>query len=197
MISTRDLALLPDVNNLRAVLQSLAMLDAILAPSGRPATTRSTHAGPKASRWAPCETAAAMTSSPCSTPPAASSRVSPRIADVALRPPPEAGWPGVLDGIPAEFADCLRSRHSVIEDTTFCICAPVSGWEWHVGPSSSLPGADPDGSESLLSALDGLPATYKVLGRGLLRAARASGGGSAGVRSQAITKGRSSDSTPR
>ena len=77
MISTRDLSLLPDVDGFRRLLQSMAMLDAVLCPEWQTATTRSTPGGPTASRWARCGTAAGTTSSPTSARRGAGSRDSP------------------------------------------------------------------------------------------------------------------------
>jgi hypothetical protein len=73
---------------------------------------------------------------------------------------PPRVWPGVLDGVPAEFADCLREPAFKMEDTTFCIWRRHDVREWQHGPIAWPEGADPDGSGELLSPLDGNPETY-------------------------------------
>jgi hypothetical protein len=47
-------------------------------------------------------------------------------------------------------------------DTTFCIWRGPSDSCWQTGRVSYPPGADPDGSEALLSPLDGHPETYRT-----------------------------------
>jgi len=72
-------------------------------------------------------------------------------------------WPGVLDEVPAEFAACLREPAFSIEDVTFCIWRQHTDQSWQTGPVQFPPGhSDPDGSEFLLSALDGRPETYQA-----------------------------------
>lgn len=79
------------------------------------------------------------------------------------RSKPKRVWPGVLDEVPEEFADCLREPAFAVEDTTFCIWRHHGDRGWHVGPVEFPHGpGHPDGSESLLSALDGRPETYQV-----------------------------------
>ncbi len=50
-----------------------------------------------------------------------------------------------------------------IEDVTFCIWRQVNDANWRVG-TVDFPAdhSDPDGSEFLLSALDGRPETYQI-----------------------------------
>jgi hypothetical protein len=75
---------------------------------------------------------------------------------------PKRIWPGVLDSVPAEFAACLKETAFSIEDTTFCIWRRYSDESWQCGTIEFPAGADPDGSASLLSALDGRAASYKA-----------------------------------
>ncbi|HYI31772.1 MAG TPA: hypothetical protein VD863_28390 [Bradyrhizobium sp.] len=68
--------------------------------------------------------------------------------------------PGILDGVPAEFAACLREPAFSVENATFCIWRRYGDRAWQVGPVQFLPDhLDPDGSEFLLSPLDGRPET--------------------------------------
>ncbi|MCX6612205.1 MAG: hypothetical protein NTW74_15295 [Acidobacteria bacterium] len=69
-------------------------------------------------------------------------------------------WPGVLTHIPPEFAPFLNEPAFRLEDTTFCIWRKFEDLQWSCGPICFPEGDDPDGSECLLSALDGNPMTY-------------------------------------
>ena len=48
-----------------------------------------------------------------------------------------------------------------LEETTFCIWRRYVDTGWHVGKIKYPDAGDPDGSEYLLSILDGRPSTYK------------------------------------
>jgi hypothetical protein len=75
---------------------------------------------------------------------------------------PRKVWPGVFDEVPSEFADCLTELAFSIEDTTFCIWRRYGDVSWQQGKIEYPPGPDPDGSQYLLSPLDGKPETYQV-----------------------------------
>lgn len=163
MISTRDLSLLPDVDGLRRTLQSMAMLDAILCPEW-PFRYYSFDAA-----WGAGELMGSMRDG-CGDHlfahfgPAGcwlkgfahECPISP------YREAPPRVWPGVLDAVPAAFADCLREPALRVEDTTFCIWRRADDRTWRVGPVEFPAGhRDPDGSELLLSPLDGRPQSYR------------------------------------
>lgn len=75
---------------------------------------------------------------------------------------PPRPWPGVLDGVPAEFAGCLREPAFAVENVTFCIWRRYADSAWHLGPVAFPPDhPDPDGSAFLLSILDGRPESYR------------------------------------
>jgi hypothetical protein len=76
---------------------------------------------------------------------------------------PKQVWPGVLDEVPPEFTGCLTEPAFVVEDTTFCIWRRYGDGRWHRGRIEFRDGyRDPDGSEELLSPLDGEPETYRA-----------------------------------
>src|SRR5262245_3584600 len=78
------------------------------------------------------------------------------------REAPARVWPGVIDAIPAEFTCCLREPAFSVEDVTFCIWRAYGDRTWRVGPILFPAGhTDPDGSEFLLSPLNGQPQTYR------------------------------------
>ena len=74
--------------------------------------------------------------------------------------PPKV-WRGVLDSVPSEFQGFLTEPAFEIEATTFCIWRRYSDSSWQVGDIVYPEGDDPDGSEDLLSILDGKPETYQ------------------------------------
>src|SRR5262245_45608032 len=107
MISTRDLSQLPDVDGLRSTLQSLALLDAILCPdwefryySFNAAWADGEQMG-SMRNGSGAEFFANFSSAGCwlkgFVP---GSSMSPHRAN------PKRVWPGVLDEVPAVFADC-------------------------------------------------------------------------------------------
>jgi hypothetical protein len=76
---------------------------------------------------------------------------------------PPRPWPGILDNVPSEFAACLREPAFSVENVTFCIWRRFDDLAWQVGRIQFLPDhPDPDGSEFLLSDLDGQPETYQA-----------------------------------
>jgi hypothetical protein len=77
--------------------------------------------------------------------------------------PPEL-WPGLFEDMPHELAACLTQPAFEIGATTFCIWRCYSDPKWQHGPVQfPTIDSDPDGSEYLLSALDGNPETYRRL----------------------------------
>ncbi len=161
MISTRDLTSLPNVDELRQLLQSLAMLDAILSPDwdGRYYSFNS--------KWARGQQMGSMRNG-CGDDFFAlfdakgcflkgfdhESPMSPH------RGKTDAIWPGLFDTVPAEFAKCLTEPAIEIEHTTFCIWQ-LRGQAWQHGPVEfPKDDPDPDGSQDLLAHLDGRPETY-------------------------------------
>jgi len=70
-------------------------------------------------------------------------------------------WPGVLDGVPEEFEAVLTDPAFVAEETSFCIWRKYSDSEWQTGKIDFPDQEDPDGSADLLFILDGSPDTYQ------------------------------------
>ncbi len=170
MISTRDLSGLPDIDALKRLMQSMAMLDAILCPEWQ-----YRHYSFN-SNWAKGEQMGSMrngmgddlsalfTSDGCflkgfvhTAPMTPYAKRSQKV------------WSGVLDSVPAVFARGLNEPAFMMDDTTFCIWREYEDSSWQVGkiqfPKTKLDykGApiDPDGSEYLLSPYDGKPETYR------------------------------------
>src|SRR4051794_4974349 len=110
MINTRDLSSLPGVDRLRAVLQSMAMLDAILYPEWQ-FRYYSFNAG-----WAPGEQMGSMRNGSgddfFALFNAAGCWIKGFAHEAPMSPYRDDGtrriWPGILDEVPGEFAACLR-----------------------------------------------------------------------------------------
>ena len=69
-------------------------------------------------------------------------------------------WPGVLDEVPPEFEAVLTDPAFVAEETTFCIWRKYSDSSWQTGKIDFPDSEFVDGSEDLLFMLDGNPNTY-------------------------------------
>ncbi len=162
MISTRDLSGLPDVDGLKRLLQSMAMLDAILSPEWQYRYYSFN------SKWSRGEQMGSMRDGCGDDFFALFNKHGCFLKGFdheAMMSPygqkPKRVWPGVLDAVPEEFADELKQPAFSMEDTTFCIWRRYSDSGWQRGiidfPTER---PDPDGSQSLLSPLDGKPETY-------------------------------------
>lgn len=163
MISTRDLSLLPDVDGLRHLLQSLAMLDAVLSPDWQ-YRYYSFNAG-----WSTGSQMGSMRNSSGDDFYTHFSSAGCWLKGFAHESPmspyreqSQRQWPGVLDAVPAEFAECLREPAFEAETATFCIWRRYADTCWQVGPVEfPTDPPDPDGSADLLSILDGRPESYQ------------------------------------
>lgn len=157
MLSTRNLAPLPDIPTLRRLTQSLAMLDAILCPEWEMRYYSFN------SRWSEAEMMAAMRDGSgdewfllfCSA--------GAILKGFAHESPMAEGptWAGVLSDVPAAFESFLTEPAFSLEDTTFCVWRASSDDQWRTGIVMYPSGADPDGSAGLMSLLDGNPETYR------------------------------------
>jgi hypothetical protein len=161
MISTRDLSQLPDVDGLRRLLPAMALLNAILSREWQ-FRFYSFNA-----RWARGEQMGSMRNGQGDDFFALFNARGCFLKGFAHEAPmtpyrtdPKRPWPGVLDSVPEEFAPCLRQPAFSIEDTTFCIWRRYEDASCQRGVIEFPPGPDPDGSEYLLSPLNGKPESY-------------------------------------
>ncbi|MFO0822721.1 MAG: hypothetical protein U0792_06305 [Gemmataceae bacterium] len=169
MISTRDLSKLPDIDGLKRLMQSMAMLDAILSPKWESRYYSFN------SKWANGEQMGSMrngqgddlhslfTKHGCFLKGFDhESQMSP------YRDEEEAQWPGLIETVPNSFDRGLNQPAFSMENTTFCIWRQYGDDRWHRSditfPEVKLrfdgTPRDPDGSEWLLSPYDGMPETY-------------------------------------
>jgi hypothetical protein len=163
MISTRDLSQLPDIAHLKALSQSLAMLDVILCPEWE-YRYYSFNA-----HWSQDEMMASMRNGSGDeyfilfTP--AGAIIKGFAHEAPMTPyafdPPHV-WPGVLDTVPNEFAAFLTEPAFIIEDTTFCVWRTYRDSQWQCGTIEFPDDPDPDGSQALLAMLDGNPQIYQA-----------------------------------
>jgi hypothetical protein len=164
MISTRDLSLLPDVDGLCRLLQSMAMLDAVLCPEWQ-FRYYSFNAA-----WSAGEQMGSMRNGSGDDFYAHFGPAGCWLKGFAHEYPmspyrenPPRVWPGVLDAVPTEFAGCLREPAFVAATITFCVWRRYGDPAWQLGPVEFPPAdPDPDGSAFLLSDLDGRPESYRA-----------------------------------
>jgi hypothetical protein len=182
-ISTRNLAL-PSINDLRRLCQSIATLDAILSPEWQwryysfnchwtvgtmCASMRNGSGDDFFIHFSPVGAlikgfAHEYDMSPWS------------MVSRSYHGGAPGLWPGITDNVPTEFRAALQEPAFMWEATTFCVWRTYGDDRWRVGDIEFPPFgcclqhdgvllvgcvADPDGSNFLLSILDGNPQTYK------------------------------------
>lgn len=156
------LSFLPDIEELRKLSQSLALLDAILSPEWEYRFFSFN------SKWGDGEMMASMRDA-CGNDyfilfNSAAAIIKGFDHESVMSPyasEPKKLWAGVLDDVPQEFAKFLFEPAFNIEDTTFCIWRRYADSSWQIGEIDYPDDENPDGLEDLLFALDGNPLTYK------------------------------------
>jgi hypothetical protein len=158
LISTQDLTCLPRVAGLRDLLQSMAMLDAILCPEwedryysfnahwGDGALMGSMRNGQGDDFFALFNTYGCFFKGFVHDSPITAAGIDPAEH---------------YRGMPPEFTSCATEPAFKADEVTFCIWQAFAHSQW-TRSSVALPsGDDPDGSLYLLSPLDGNPETYR------------------------------------
>lgn len=162
MVTKKRLDTIPNVEALRKLCQSLAILDAIMSPEWDYRYYSFN------SKWADGEMMASMrngsgddyfilfnSQGAIMKGFAHESSMSPWSSES------EQVWPGVLDQVPREFGSFLTEPAFSMEETTFCIWRKNEDAAWQTGEIKYPEEEDPDGSEDLLFILDGNPETYR------------------------------------
>ena len=162
MLSTADLSLLPDIRDLKALTQSLALLDAILCPEW----SHRYHSF--VCNWGDDESLAWMRNGQ------GDGYFCLFNADGALlkgfwheapmspfRVDPPQIWPGVLDDVPPQFAAILAEPAFIRDETTFCIWRTHDDVNWQHGDIQFPETEITDGSTQLLELLTGDPQLYQ------------------------------------
>lgn len=169
MISTRDLSGLPDIDTLKRLMQSMALLDAVLSPEWQYRLYSFN------TKWAKGEQMGSMRNGMGDDLSALFTRDGCFLKGFVHTAPmtpyarrTQKVWPGVLDTVPPVFARGLNEPAFMMENTTFCIWRRYEDDGWQVG-KIKFPKVkrdykgdpiDPDGSGYLLSPYDGQPETY-------------------------------------
>lgn len=161
MISTSDLSNLPEIEPLRKLCQSLAMLDAVLSADweGRYFSFNA--------RWSEDSTLASMRNGEGDhlfvlfT---SSGAIGKGFAHESVMSPyrtkPPLVWAGVLEDVPSAFLEFLSEPAFSPEETTFCFWRTLSDADWRWGNIAFPDGDDPDGSRELLHLFDSKPRSY-------------------------------------
>ncbi len=156
------LSVLPDIESLKKLSQSLAMLDAILSPDWEYRYYSFN------SKWSENEMMASMrdgsgddyfiffnSQGSIIKGFAHESSMSPFVNE------PIKVWKGILEKVPVEFKDFLSEPAFSLESTTFCIWRRFADSNWQIGEIVYPEENNPDGMDELLAILDGNPLTYK------------------------------------
>jgi len=163
MISTRDLSRLPDLGAFRKLTRALAMLDAILSPEWEYRYYSFN------SHWADGQMMASMRNGSGDHWFALLCSEGIALHGLAHEAPifrPNAPWPGIFEKLPAEFnQNFLREPAFETNNSTFCVWRRSTDHRWSCGPVELPSAPDPDGSEELLSILDGQPEHYLEFAR--------------------------------
>jgi len=162
MVTNSRLLRLPGIVQLKRLCQSLAALDAVMSPEWEYRYFSFN------SRWADEEMMASMRDGSGDEYFILFNSQGAIMKGFAHESPmspwsnqPERVWPGVLDSVPAEFAEFLTEAAFSMEETTFCIWRRNDDDSWQTGEIQYPEEPDPDGSDDLLFALDGDPESYK------------------------------------
>ncbi len=160
--STRNLAALPDTGKLKALCQSLAMLDAIMSAEWASRYYSFNNHWDDEAALASMRDGSGDDYFILFVP--AGVVIKGFAHEAAMSPyrvQPPLVWPGVLDAIPEALKVPLSDPALSLEDVTFCIWNAVQDKQWQTGNISFPNAASSDGSENLLGILDGKPETYQ------------------------------------
>lgn len=154
---------MPDIEGLRALTRSLAMLDAVVCPEWEYRYYSFD------SNWGEDEEMASMRNgsgdhyfalfSPSG---AILKGFAHESAGSRYANEEQSVGPGSLDDVPQVFSAFLQEPTLEMEATTFCIWRTYNDLAWQRSHSQVTDESDSDGSEDLLSILDGKPGTYKA-----------------------------------
>lgn len=162
MIATRNPLPIPESDQLRRLMQSLAMLDAILCTEWEYRSYSFDAAWDSHSQFASMRDGSGDWFCIVFTP--AGSLLKGFVHESVMSPYrhdlPHL-WPGIFAGMPDPLASLLSEPALLIEETTFCLWSTPDAPAWQHGALVFPPGPDPDGSAALLTLLDGNPLTYQ------------------------------------
>lgn len=155
------LSVLPDVEPLKKLSRSLAMLDAIMSPEWEYRFYSFN------SKWSENEMIASMRNGSGDDYFILFNKHGAIIKGFAHESPmspytndPKKVWQGIFENVPKEFESFLFEP-AFLEDTTFCVWRKNEDSKWQIGEIDYPEDENPDGLEDLLSILDGKPQTYQ------------------------------------
>jgi hypothetical protein len=162
MISTKNLDKIIEIEKLKKLCQSIAVLDAIISPDWEFRYYSFNK------NWSDHEMMASMRNGEgselhilfnefgaCINGFDNNSIMSPWI-----NKPPQI-WPGVVDTVPNEFQEFINTEPIPTIGTTFIIWRKYADSIWNCGKIQFPKKENPDGSKELLKIFDGNPETYK------------------------------------
>jgi hypothetical protein len=162
MISSRSLAELPGIDEVKRISQSLATLDAIMMPDWEYRYFSFD------ANWGDGEMLASMRNGSgdsyfilFNSHGAIIKGYDHESTMAAYTVDSGQVWPGVLDQVPPEFEAVLTDPAFVAEETSFCIWRNYTDSHWQTGKIDYPDDDDPDGSGHVLFLLDGSPDTYQ------------------------------------
>jgi hypothetical protein len=155
-------ARLPEIDVLKELCRSLAMLDAILSPEWEYRYYSFN------SKWAAGQMMASMRNGSGDDYHVLFNEQGAIIKGFAHQAPmspyarkPKQIWPGMLDEVPDEFAEFLAEPAFSMDDTTFCLWRRYCDASWQTGKVEYPADDDPDGAEDLLGILTGGAIDYQ------------------------------------
>lgn len=163
MVTKNRLALLPDINGLKRLSQSLAMLDAIMSPEWEYRYYSFD------SKWSEDSTMGSMRDGSGNEYFILFDAVGAAIKGFDHESPmspyannPNKIWPGVLENVPSDFASFLQEPAFSMQHTTLCLWRKHEDPMWQIGDIKYPDGDETsDGSEWLLGLLDNNPEAYR------------------------------------
>jgi hypothetical protein len=160
-ISTQNLHLLPSISDLKKLLKSLAVLDAISSPEWD-----SRYYSYNAN-WSSDEEMGSMrngcgdefyvlfNSHGCFIKGFAHESAMSSWGTNEQKP-----WNGLLENVPSEFKSAVNEPAFSMDNISFCIWRAFTDNKWHIGAFDFADDDDPDGSEYLLELFDRKPSSY-------------------------------------
>ena len=162
LISTKNIETLSGINDLKRLLQSLAVLDLIMSPDWE------SRYYSFDSHWSEGETMGSMRNGCGDSFNALFDSNGCFFKGIAHEYPLSSWregnletWKKVLDQVPKEFSSAVTEPAFDMESISFCFWRTYDDASWQCGSLETDETDDPDGSEFLLECLNGDPAVYQ------------------------------------
>jgi hypothetical protein len=162
MISTKNLTELQDINSLKMLLKSLAVLDLIMSPEW------DSRYYSYNSKWSDEEEMSSMRNGCGDEFFVLFSKYGCFIKGFdhesemsSWSTPEQKPWPGIYNGIPDVLESALSEPAFSTENVSFCYWRLTNDHSWSRGVFELPSSDDPDGAEYLLKILDGNPSSYQ------------------------------------